>query len=155
MDQLEGMEEHPASDAESEARMRRLAEALVASDSRYERNDSAFEGVPVIGLMAEGGIQIDLMSDHATFNFPYWDSLDVQRITTDISRAAGLIKAQTGWDLYDPQLDKFIEPDEAAAEIEAAFDYGREALSEITKQDELEPLPFEQRKPFWKRLFGR
>jgi hypothetical protein len=101
--------------------------------------------------MAEDGIQITLRSDHASFNFPYWDSLDAGKITDDIGRAAQIVAAETGWRLYDPQLEEFIDSVSDAEKIQSAFDYGRKQLAEIIEQENAPPP---ERKSFWKRLFG-
>jgi hypothetical protein len=152
MDQLERMEgEGPhAPDPEGEARARRLADALQAADARYEHeHEFEFEGTRGIELSAEDGLQITLMPDHASFNVPYWESLDPARITDDIERAAKLIAGETDWKLYDPQLEKFIDPASDAEEIRSAFDYGVDKVTQIVERQEAET------RPFWKRLFGR
>jgi hypothetical protein len=102
MEQLEQMEsESPQEGLEGDARVRRLADALRAADPRYDANEIDWEGRKAVELLAEDGIQITLWPDHADFNFPYWDSLDAERITDDIEKAARIIAAETGWRLYD------------------------------------------------------
>lgn len=155
MDYLEQLESEPAAqDPESEARVRAIADALRAADPRYDLNEIDWEGRKALELMAEDGIQITLWPDHADFNFPYWDSLDAKRITDDIDKAAQIISAQTGWRLYDPQLEKWVDPASDAGEVHGMFDYGREKLSEIIERDNAAAESAPERKSFFKRLFG-
>jgi acyl carrier protein len=156
MDQLERMEgEEPASsDPEGEARARRLADALVAADPRYELSELEFEGRPGIELTAEDGIQVTLWSDHASINFPSWDSLDAARLVADIERASKIITADTAWELYDPQLEKFIDPVGDADELAKAFGVGVSHVQRITSEQADDPSSGE-RPSLWRRLFGR
>jgi hypothetical protein len=155
MDRLEELESATSgSDPEGDARVRRVADALKAA-ARYDENEIEFEGRRAIELMADDGIQITLWADHADFNFPYWDSLDAQRITDDIDDAARIIGADTGWRLYDPQLEKWIDPASDAGEVQGMFDYGRERLTEIIERDHNAAAAAPpERKTFFKRLFG-
>lgn len=154
MDHLEQLETAPpAQHPDGDARVRRLADALRASDARYDENPISYGGRDAIELVAEDGIQITLWADHADFNFPYWDSLDAKRITNDIETAANIISAETGWRLYDPQLEKWVDPGADGGEVHRMFDFGREKLAEIVEKDNAVAARPEH-KPFFKRLFG-
>jgi hypothetical protein len=156
MDQLERMESGPPRDSEEgAARMRRVASALRAAEPRFEASEIEWEGRKAVELTAEDGVQITLWPDHADFNFPYWDSLDARRITDDVEKAAGIIAADTGWRLYDPQLEKWIDPASDAGEVHGMFDHGRGKLSEIVERDRTAAAAAPgERKSFLKRLFG-
>lgn len=148
-----------------EARKRRIVDALRQADPKYEESLLDYEVIAEqeqisleeaqarhrsIQLMAEGGLEINLYDQHADFNFPYWESLDAGALTADIERAAAIIAAETGWKLYDPQLEKFIDPSTHAAEVRGMFDYGRGKLQEfVAAEDE------RASRPLWKRFLGR
>jgi broad specificity phosphatase PhoE len=148
MDQVERMEGTGprAPDPEGEARARRLAEALRAADARYEQSDVQAEGTTAIGLSAEDGMEITLWPDHASFNFPYWESLDAARLAADIEQAAKVIAGETGWELYDPQLEKFMDPVRDADEFAAAFGVGAGHVQRVASHPAA--------RPWWRRLLG-
>jgi hypothetical protein len=156
MDTLERMEEaEPGQrDADGEQRARRLADALRAADERYEQSEFEFEGTTGIELSAEDGIQITIWADHASFNFPYWDSLDAGRLLADIDKASKTIAAETGWELYDPQLEKFLDPVRDADEFAKAFGVGVGQVQRIASQPEAQPSGGE-RPSRWRRMLGR
>jgi hypothetical protein len=124
-----------APDPGGEAQARRVAEALRAADQRYEQSEFEFEGATAVGLIADGGLEITLWPDHASFNVPYWESLDADRITRDIATAASVIAGITKWRLYDPQLERFVDPQSDTVDMRSVFDYGRERLSEMIDDD--------------------
>jgi hypothetical protein len=156
MDLVERMEGKTAAppDPEGEARAGRLADALTAVEPRYARSELELEGTRAIELVAQDSIQITLWPDHASFNFPYWDSLDAGQLIADIDQASRIIAAETGWQLYDPQLEKFMDPERDAAEFGEAFGVGVSHLQRITSERAEEPASSE-RPSFWRRLFGR
>jgi hypothetical protein len=55
--------------------------------------------------------------------------------------------------LYDPQLERWVDPVADAGEIHRMFDYGRERLTEIVEREHAGADP-PARKSFVKRLFG-
>lgn len=124
MDTVERLEEQedaaPPAPAAA-ARIRRMADALKANAS-YIEGDEAEPGC--VELSDEDGLHITLSGEHAAFNFPYWDSLDAKRLSEEIARAAKVIGGETGWDLYDPQLERFVDPVADAEEFAAAFSVG-------------------------------
>jgi hypothetical protein len=152
MDQLERMEsdEPRQRDPAGEARARRLAEAIRSADGRYEQSEFELEGTTGIELSAEDGIQLSLWPDHASFNVPYWDSLDARQLAADIDRVAKVIAAETGWELYDPQLEKFLDPVRDADEFADAFGAGVGHVQRITSEQETGERP-----TWWRRVIGR
>ena len=146
MDLLEHVAESPAPpDPDALARQRRLASTLRTADPRLEQFDDELDGIPVIELSADHGFQISLMPDHASISFPYWDSLDPSELLAEIARTSSIITTETGWQLYDPQLETFIDPARDADEFTQAFGVGVSQVQRIASD----------RPSLWRRLFGR
>jgi len=99
-------------------------------------------------------MEIELFDHHASITFPYWESLDADRMAIAIDEAAKVISQQTGWKLYNPQLEKFIDPGADAAEARRAFDFGRDHLRRIVGEQAV-PVAASARRSWWKRLFDR
>jgi hypothetical protein len=152
VDTLERLEESGRGphDPKGEQRARRLAGAIRAADPRYELSEFEFEGATGVELSAENGLQITIMADHASVTFPYWDSLDTGRFAADIDKAAEIIAAETGWQLYDPQLEKLLDPVRDADELARAFAVG---VGHVQRLGEEDARPSE-RAPWWRRVLG-
>ena len=88
--------------------------------------------------MEEGGLQITLSDEQASINFPYRESLDPKRLAEEIAKASNVIREQTGWQLYDPQLEKFIDPVRDADEFARAFGVGVSLVQQIASEQERE-----------------
>jgi hypothetical protein len=56
-------------------------------------------------------------------------------LAEEIDRAAQLIAGETRWSLYDPQLERFIEPKADREAVAGAFEYGREQLRRLSGPD--------------------
>jgi hypothetical protein len=147
-DLLERLDGAGPPDPEALERQRRIAAALRAADPRLEQNDYELEGTPGIQLIADDGIDISLSPAYASISFPYWESLDAARLIEDIDRAAKIITAETGWQLYDPQLDRFIDPQHDAAAFTEAFRAG------VGYVQGAAPGQTPERPSLWRRLFG-
>ncbi|WP_027006309.1 hypothetical protein [Conexibacter woesei] len=92
----------------AQARNRRIAAALVTRNPAYEQ--SGWTGG--IDLTDEAGLQVLLHHEHMAFNFPYWDSLDPERLATEIAAVcAEVATTEPTWRLYDPQRERFIDPE--------------------------------------------
>jgi hypothetical protein len=61
-----------------------------------------------------------------------------------------VIGEATGWMLYDPQLDKFMDPVADADDFAKAFGVGVGHVKRIAAEDAAGERP-----SFWQRLFGR
>jgi hypothetical protein len=108
-----------------------------------------------IELVDESGLQITLFDDQASINFPYWDSLDPKHLADEIAKASNVIREATGWTLYDPQLEKFIDPVRDADEFAQAFGVGVSHVQRIaTKQSSAESAS-DVTPSFWRRILGR
>jgi hypothetical protein len=153
VERLEEREEAAAPDPVIAERNRRIADALIATNSNYTESEIKFDviaeqnGISVeearakhrdIELMEEGSLQITLSDDHAWINFPYRESLDPKRLAEEIAKASNVIREETGWQLYDPQLEKFIDPVRDADEFARAFGVGVSLVQQIASEQERE-----------------
>jgi hypothetical protein len=154
MDTLErlGAEEEPkAPDPAIAERNRRIADALVALNPAYTESEIDQRDLE---LVDERGLQITLSDDEASITFPYWDSLDPAQLVQEIEKAATAIAKETGWQLYDPQLEKFLDPARDADEFARAFGVGVGHVQRIAAEHEAESSG-RKRPSLWRRLFGR
>jgi len=151
LERLEEQEEQASPDPAAAERNRRIADALLALNPAYE--ESVIEHRD-IELTAEGGLQLTLSDDQASMNIPYWDSLDPSHLAREIDAAAKAIAAETDWQLYDPQLEKFLDPARDADEFAEMFGVGVGHVQRITAEDDAES-PGGERPSLWRRLIGR
>ena len=153
LERLEECEEAAAADPVIAERNRRIADALIATNSNYTESEIKFDviaeqnGISVeearakhryIVLFDEDGLQITLSDEQASFNFPYRESLDAKRLAEGIAKASDVIREETGWQLYDPQLEKFIDPVRDADEFARAFGVGVSLVQQIVSEQERE-----------------
>lgn len=132
------------------ARNRRIADAVLAAHPTWTRTES--ETGHWIEVDDGEALQVGLSEHEASFTFPYWDSLDTDRILDDIGSAAEVISGETGWRLYDPQIEQFLDPARDRAAFKKAFGAGTAAVNRIKQEHaEVEPPP----PSWWKRLLGR
>jgi hypothetical protein len=165
LERLDAEELSASPDPAIQGRNRRLVEALRDADPRYEESQLNYDvlaeqqGISVdeakarnrsIQLTAEDGLEINLYDHHADITFPYWESLDAEALTRDIASASSVIATETGWKLYDPQLERVIDPAADASEIRRMFDVGREHVQTFIAEQERK-----SNEPLWKRLFRR
>ena len=104
--------------------------------------------------MEEGGLQIELSDDHAWINVPYWDSLDRKHLAEEITKASKVIGRPTGWKLYDPQLEKFIDSAHDANEFAEAFGAGVGVMQRVAAERSSADSASDERPSFWRRIFG-
>jgi hypothetical protein len=153
VERLEEREEAAAPDSVIAERNRRIADALIATNSNYTESEIKFDviaeqsGISVeearakhryIELFDEDGFQITLSDEQASINFPYRESLDPKRLAEEIAKASNVIREATGWQLYDPQLEKFIDPVRDADEFARAFGVGVSLVQQIASEQERE-----------------
>lgn len=132
----------------------RLVEAIATDGTAYDRfplDDGSVQ------LMEEEGLDVTVHGNRVFITFPYWDSLDGERLTREIDRVARAVGAVTGWSLYDPQIEDLVDPSEGgdAAAMREAFDGGRQVLREMIAEDRAATAAPETRPSRWKRLLGR
>jgi hypothetical protein len=126
---LEDEEEaRETADPAGQRRNSRIADALLARGAGYE--ESGWTGG--IELMDEAGLQVLLRDQHVALNFPYWDSLDAERLAREIvAVAAAVASEEAAWRLYDPQLERFIDPIHDRESFLGAFGWGLDAAKRI------------------------
>ena len=148
-EQLDEDEEQGIHDPAVAARNRRIADALLAANpalSEFSPAERDWE----LELTDPEGLQITLFSKQASITFPYWDSLDSGKLMEQIQDVARIINAETGWLLFDPQIEEVVDPAQGTPDITEAFDYGRDRLRKVVGDSG----ESQSRPPWWKRLFG-
>ena len=130
------------------ARNRRIADALLAAHPGW--TDTTPDASDWIELDDGEAIQVGVSEHEASITFPYWDSLDTDRLLRDIGSASEVIARETGWKLYDPQLEQFLDPARDGAAFREAFGAGTAAVNRIAE----EHAAPQARPPWWKRLLG-
>lgn len=158
----------------SAARNRRIAEAIGRAAPRLGMGaddqaptvqqetpdgDAAHEELV---LADQESIEVVLGDEIGTITFPYWDSLDPDVLWRDIGTVAASIGAESGWAIYDPQLEEWLDVARDRERFGAAFDRGREQIrrivaegagvggAEAAGQGATPPRP-----SLWRRLFRR
>jgi hypothetical protein len=173
MDTLERLEEREQAaepDPAIAERNRRIADALIGVNPNYTESAIKFDvvaeqaGISLeearakhrhIEVIDESGLQITLSDDHASINFPYWDSLDPKHLTDEIAGASKVVGEATGWRLYDPQLEKFIDPVRDADEFAETFGVGVRHVQRIAAEHSSADSASDERPSFWRRILGR
>ena len=82
--------------------------------------------------------------------FPYWDSLDPDALSRDVARVAAVVAEHTGWRLYDPQQEAWIDPEGDTSGFRDAFDHGRAIVRKVAAEHDTPA-----RRPWWRRLGRR
>jgi hypothetical protein len=144
LEQLTDEDEQSGSDPDVDARNRRIAETLMSAHPQF--SESEIEEGREFELSDPDGLQISLYGQQAAITFPYWDSLDARKLMAQVRDASRIINAATGWCLFDPQVERVVDPARESVDITAAFDHGREQLRRV--------VGGEPARPWWKRLFG-
>lgn len=113
-------------DPKTEAKKRKVADALLAHDARLElstpdfaaiarlhkmRVDEAYERFRDLELTDNAsGMQILLFDDGAGLTIPYWHSGDAaRRVIEQAWGAIEIVCRESGYEVFDPQLDRVID----------------------------------------------
>lgn len=148
-------------DPKIEAKKRKVADALIARDPQLElfkpdfdeiaklhkiRVDEAFDRHRHLELndaaVKTSGIQITFFDESASLTIPYWHKdADARRILEQSWRYIDIICRETGYEVFDPQLDRVIDVN--------AFDEVLRCYAGATArmEDKLGRAP---KKPWWK-----
>ena len=125
LERLEECEEAAAPDPVIAERNRRIAVALIATNSNYTESEIKFDviaeqsGISVeearakhryIVLFDEDGLQITLSDEQASINFPYRESLDPKRLAEGIAKASNVIREEQGGSYMTPSLRSSSTP---------------------------------------------
>jgi hypothetical protein len=91
-----------------------------------------------------GEIQITLFDDEASVTVPFWHEGDKAADTfREIWSYLEILSREAGYLIYDPQIDRVIEPS-------ASFDDALACYSGAMRQIRQSPPPGSERKPWWK-----
>jgi hypothetical protein len=145
-------------DPKTEAKKRKLADALLAHDKRLELSKPDFDAIAKLHKMrvdeayerfrdlelnhTASGIQIQLYDDGAALSIPYWHSGDAaRRVLEQAWSAIDIVCRETGYEVFDPQLDRVIDVN--------AFDAVLETYAGATARMEA-MVGRSPKKPWWK-----
>jgi hypothetical protein len=145
-------------DPKTESKKKKVADALLAHDKRLElfnvdydevaklykmRIDEAYERFRNVELTdTQSGVQIELYDDGAALSIPYWHSGDAaRRVLEQVWGAIEIVCRETGYEVFDPQLDRVIDVN--------AFDDVLETYAGATARMEA-MVRREVKKPWWK-----
>jgi hypothetical protein len=151
-------------DPQKEALKRRVADALIAHNPKLEifqfgyEEIAKFEKITVeqarlkhrhleLNGPEEGGngIQITLFDDEASVTVPFWHDGDKATDTfRELWSYLDIISREAGYLIYDPQIDRVLEPS-------AGFGDSLSCYCGATEQvDETLPASDAEKKPWWK-----
>ncbi len=151
LDALERLEEDDsAPTAEDAARAQRIAAALRAAIPALEDNAGEAAAPGEVHLLDPDGLDVSVYQHSAAVTIPYWDSLDTAALVRDLERVAAVVEDETGWRMYDPQQEAWMDPLRDVDGFRNAFDHGRAIVREIATEESA-PAPV----PWWRRLLGR
>ena len=145
-------------DPKTEAKKKKVSDALLAHDKRLElfridykevaklykmSIDEAYERFRDLELNdTSNGIQIQIYDDSAALSIPYWHSGDAaRRVLEQAWSAIEIICRETGYEVFDPQLDRVIDVNAFADVLETYA--GATARMEAM-------VGRETKKPWWK-----
>jgi hypothetical protein len=143
---LERLEEETPDSAALE-QMGRIASAIQARLPQLERH----EGDGFVELDTPEGAnpyQILISANQVGASVPYWDDDERAEATYgELLGALEIVREQTGWSIYDPQLDRLVTTDDLS-DILGIHAQGVAAVRSIAE---------EEKRPtgFLRRLFGR
>lgn len=129
---------------------------LTLSDQSYEKF-AEFEHISLeearrkyrqLELSLEGlGIQIEIFDDEAGISVPYWhDNSNAEIVFKKIWKYLGIIQRETGYIVYDPQLDIFLDVNQDYKQALKVYEGTRETIKEKLPVTLGKPL---QRKSWW------
>jgi hypothetical protein len=133
LERLEG-EDLPASEDDG-ACVRALVAALRAALPGLKDNTGDVAGANEAHLLDPDGFEVSVYPTSASVSFPYWDSLDAAALVQDLERVAAVVEEHTGWRMYDPQQEAWIDPLRDADGFRDAFDHGRAITRDIAAED--------------------
>lgn len=156
-------EEFPDSppDPQKEALKRRVADALIAHNPELEIFQFGYEEIAkydkitveearlkyrhleLNGPEDGNGIQITLFDDEATVTVPFWHEGDkAGDVLQEIWRYLEIISREAGYVVYDPQLDRIIDPSENFTDTLSRYSGARQQLDQA--------ISATTKKPWWK-----
>lgn len=145
-------------DPKTEAKKRKLADALLAFDRRLELTQPDFDAIAKLHKMriddaynrfrdleltdGTSGVQFHLFDDSAGLSIPYWHSGEpARRVIEQVWALIEIVCRETGYEVFDPQLDRVIDVN--------AFDEVLETYVGATSRMQT-MLGRAAKKPWWK-----
>jgi hypothetical protein len=107
-----------------------------------------YRDVELNGPEDQGGPQIILADDVATLSIPYWHRGEkAKAVLRELAACAGVIQDETGWAVYDPQLDRVVDLAADLGEMQAVYD---SVMTQIPRKDAGSAAAAEPGRPWWK-----
>jgi hypothetical protein len=135
-------------------RMQAAAAALTEADFSLEA-ERAGEGtdderIELNGPEEGSGLQVLIFASAAYVHLPFWHTgEDARQAWEQAWMLLRVLQRETGWLVYDPQLDRMLDLDADAAAVEAEYARGVAAAQAISAA----PIIANEQRPWWK-LWG-
>jgi hypothetical protein len=132
-------------------RMHAAAAAVTEADFSFEA-EHAGEGteeerVELNGPEEGTGLQVLIFADAAYVHLPFWHTgEDARQAWEQAWTVLRVLQRETGWIIYDPQLDRLLDLDAHRADVEAEYGRGMATAQAISAA----PLIAAQQRPWWK-----
>ena len=133
-------------------RMLAVADAVHAADPvltvEHEAEGPVEEHVELYDDREDGsGLQIVIFGDGADVHLPYWHAGNGMREPWEQAwTALRVLAREGGFSIYDPQLDRILDPDADRDDVLAAYARGMAEAEAISAA----PLLEAQQRPWWK-----
>ena len=151
-------------DSQKEALKRRIADALINHNPNLTVFEFDYEQIAKLQKISvaearlkfrhlelngpeddDNGIQITLGDDDASVTVPYWhDEADASNTFRAIWEYLKIISEEAGYVIYDPQIDRIIDPRKGFSDALAS--YG----TVMSKIHETLPATSPEKKPWWR-----
>jgi len=149
---------------QKEALKRKVADALIAHNSQLEVFQFDYAAIAKSQKITEeqarikfrylelngpeedcNGIQITLFDDEASVKIPFWhEDNGVAEIFREVWSYLEIISRETGYLIYDPQIDRVIEPSAGFDDALACYSRARREIRKTL------PMNSSGRRPWWR-----
>lgn len=134
LERLEEEDDEHGATPEGAERAARLGVALREALPAMRDNAGDRAAAHEVHLLDEAGLEVSVYPRSVTVALPYWASTDHDRVLADLEQVARLVAEHTGWGLYDPQQERWIDVRRDRGGLRDAFEVGREAVRRIEEQ---------------------
>jgi len=151
-------------DPQKEALKRRVADALINHDPKLAVFEFRYDQIAKLektsveearlkyrhlelnGPEDDGkGIQITLFDDEASVTVPFWHAgTRAEDVFREIWNYLKIIAREAGYVIYDPQIDRIIDPAKGFDESLACY------TGVMSRMHDSPPPSFQEKKPWWK-----
>lgn len=107
----------PEALAERNLRIGRSIYSAIPGLERIEGSDGTVE-------LTSEELEVLLYGDHATLEVPFDESVDEEILIERLRNCVAVFHEEAGWELYDEQLEQFVDLEEDRPEILAGFRAG-------------------------------